>query len=250
MLLFAADVKALNDVWLIGTNFLGTTFKTLQNLNSSQKNPVHMYQYYNVCPYYAQKPAIKNILIVLLQCIAEGLNERIRLPKYVLIIPDIDILASIKFYEYAMPIAFDLCLKYLMTHIARLFEERREDLKKWKPGAVGQETRFIWVNVINRPAIKYHPDADRQKIIACRQKFNITLNNLAAGTRYNHAICLKEFTDKKLFDPFGNLSPEGEIKFWREIDYFFKKFDRHECTLKPAIQEIKENKYAFSGRDQ
>ena len=158
-------MSKLNDIWVVGDKFMGQVFKTLQALRTDTRSPVYMYEYYNICPYYTGPTSrIKNTITNIFNGVAAGLNEHLQLPKYVIFIPDIDIVRSIDFYNFGMPKTFEKCIKYMITHVGRYFQARYESLRKQRPGSVSSDPCFIWLNVINRPAVKDHPERDRLKI--------------------------------------------------------------------------------------
>ena len=104
------------------------------------------------------------------------------------------------------------------------------------PGVTGPEPRIVWVNIINRPMIKNHPDKNRTRVLAGRSKFNEVLNYLIAETRFNHLLSIKGLTEVNSFTSLGDLSANGQYTYWKELDHIMKKFDRHEVNLKPNPQ--------------
>ena len=221
----------------MGDCFLAEIFPALQTLSGHASSPLYLYKNYNVAPFY-QNPSsmLRNSLSRILNAVAKALNERVRLPKYVLVIPDLDILSTINFYDFGMPTTFQKCAQWLVKQVVRFFQIRYEDLKSKRPGAVCGNTRIIWLNIINRPSIKNHPNPDRVKLLAGRERFNTALNDVICDMRYNHAMVIDTLTEVNHFTQFGNLSQYGQQAYWRELDKVFKKFDRHEVDLKPEVQ--------------
>ena len=223
-------------MWIVGDAFLSTIIGCLQNLRAKGEYPLHLYDHYNITAYYENPCSMtRSSLSRLLNALATGLNEKVRFPRYIIFIPDADILSTIDFYDFGMPITFEACIRWLFRQIEKFFIARKEDLRKQRSGSVGVDTRFIWVNVINRPAIRNNPNKKLVKVLAGRRLFNIALNEVIADTRYMHSMDLGEAPDARCFDRFGNLSAMGQNWFWKEIDHTFKKFDRHEISLKPEV---------------
>ena len=222
-------------MWLIGDAFLAGCFPALQELQTRRNTEVYLQQSYNLCTYFENPTSMeRNAITRILNSLAAALNERIRLPKFVIMFPDIDILSTIHYYEFAMPLTFHICLEWLFKQVDHFFAGRRDNLRRIRPGSVGAETRFIWVMAVNRPAIKNHPDRNYNKVVTNRGSFNEVLNDLVAETRCMHAVEI-EFKEPQFFDTFGNLSAMGKEYLWRELDYIFKRFDKHEINLKPII---------------
>ena len=206
---------------------------------------MYLYQQYNVCPYY-QNPvsAERNNMSRLMNALATGLNERIRLPKYVILCPDLDPLKTIKFDDNKQHVPYQLCANWLITEVDKFFTTRKENLKDRRLGAVSGDTRFIWVNIVNRPLIKNHPERERSSYLAGRTKFNTALNDLVAVQRFHHAMTVNGLTEMQHFTHLGNLSSYGQEHYWKQIDNVFKKFDRHEINLKPPGQKQKNSQVA------
>ena len=99
----------------------------------------------------------KNTMNRILNNVAKGLNERLRLPKYIFVIMDVDILNCINFYDYTMGKTFHRCVQWIVKNVNHLLAIRRDDLKAKKPGVFHDDPRLIWINVINRPIIRDHP---------------------------------------------------------------------------------------------
>ena len=228
-------MPALEDLWIIGDHFLADIFPTLQSVSNNAKYPMYMYQQYNVAAYYQNPSSMtRNTMNRVLNAAAKGLNERIRLPQYVIIILDIDILNCINFYDYAMPRTFHRCAQWVIKNVNKLFSTRREDLKNKRPGAFCDDTRIIWVNIINRPNICDHPELNRAKILAGMLHFNEVMNHIVSETRFNHAVSIHGLTEQSAFTNLGNISASGQYLYRKELDHMFKKFDRHEINLKPT----------------
>ena len=201
---------------------------------------MYLYQQFNVAVYF-QNPVnmTKNTMNRIMNSVATGLNDRVRLPKYVIVVMDIDILNSIDFYDYAMPKVFCHCIQWIIKNVNRLFTIRSKDLKRKRPGSVNsdRDTRIIWENILSRPTIKDHPDQNRTKMCAGRPKFNELLNQVISDTRFNHALNIRGVTEQNHFTQLGDISTSRQYVYWKELDYIIKKFDRHEINLKPSQQD-------------
>ena len=87
--------------------------------------------------------------------------------------------------------------------------------------------------MVNRPNIPNHPDETREKCMSGRGKFNKCLDELV-GSRSGHHVMSINLADESYFDSYRQLSHHGTIENWRAFNGIFKRFDKHEISLKPA----------------
>ena len=94
---FAEDVRALSNIWLLGDAFVRDIFSMLQSTKtksivSKSMNPF-IYEYYNVVQLYASISNPTRLVIArIVNQMTKNLNKENKLPKYVLIFPDKDII--------------------------------------------------------------------------------------------------------------------------------------------------------------
>ena len=218
--MLAANVPAVNDLWLVGDYFLGDILGMLQKMRNNTTTPVYMYEHYNVCAYYTNPSnGLRNAYARILNAMIKGLNEHIRLPKFIMIMCDIDVLNTICFFNKGMPVAFEKCISWFIKQVDQSLETRKENMYRKRPGSVSGQTRIIWVHIINRPIIRNHPDKIRNKVLAGRNRYNITLNDIVADTRYHHTLIVGRLDEIGFFTNLGNLNDDGAREYWREIDY-------------------------------
>ena len=102
--IFADNVEAYHDVWVLGDTFLKETVNSLIALNNSASSkhctPPYLFQQYNVKPFYNVKISAARGLACLLNPLLEALNEQARLPKYIIMIPDKYIIVETKSYGF------------------------------------------------------------------------------------------------------------------------------------------------------
>ena len=231
-------VQATADVWIIGDKFLRSMYAELQSLCSEaaikKRPPPYLYEFYNVFCYY---PTTKmNALAGIINAYIEILNNRSHLPKYVIVIPDKNIIEAADHCDFGVKKGLRNLIKWIMVQLHRYTESRREDLRDKKPGAVGPKPRFIWVKMIDWQMLEHHPDRSYTDVLGLRTKFNRTMENLLAESTVSncsHIMQLAYLSKSNHFTNLGELNFEGKRHFWKEIDYNFKKFDRGEIDLKP-----------------
>ena len=92
--------------------------------------------------------------------------------------------------------------------------------------------------MVNRPAVPNHPDENRAKYLSVRGKFNKCLDQII-GSHSSHHVMSIQLADSSHFDSFGQLSHYGTVEYWRAFNGIFKRFDKHEISLKPASADRK-----------
>ena len=109
--LFAAEVKALNDLWLVGDAFLRSMFPALQALKTDQNNNIkkrkdelpYLYKYFNVITLFtALNGSADGSLYRTFNALIEGFNENVKLPRYILMLLDCDVIVHTDFFTYGV----------------------------------------------------------------------------------------------------------------------------------------------------
>ena len=208
----------------------------------TKKKPIpYIFEYYNVFGYYANPLSqTRGVMARMFQALAEGLNSTMRLPKFILVIPDINFTRSTLRHNYGMTIIFEDCIIYFAKQLECYIHTRQEDLKSKRLGAVSFKTRLIWLKMIDRPAIPNHPDENRQKCLSGRGKFNKCLDQLVGTCSGHHIMSIQSLTEPNHFNSFGQLSHVGTIEYWWAFNGIFKRFDHHEISLKPPLNSDRE----------
>ena len=101
---------------------------------------------------------LKSVAACILNSIIQGLNAWAHLPRYILVIPDTDIIDYVKRCEYLNKdeqCHFESIITWLVKEIKKAVEIRLDDLHRKRPGAIltSAEPRIIWVKVVPRPVV-------------------------------------------------------------------------------------------------
>ena len=133
------DLKATKDVWLVGDEFLHEIHHTLQEWKSDlvpkNKSLPYLYDQYNVHHWY-DSPLVPNVHVSrLLNSFLDGLNTIVKLPKYVLMFPDMDIISDADL-DYGVMVLLEEQLQWLFNQINKAIHRRHEDLKAKRGGTV------------------------------------------------------------------------------------------------------------------
>ena len=146
------DIKATKDVWLVGDEFLHEIHHALQewksDLVAKSKNLTYLYDQYNIHHWY-DSPLVPNVHVCHLLNSLDRLNTTAKLPKYVLMFPDMDIISDTDL-DYGVMIILEEQLQWLFNQINKAMHRRCEDLKSKRGSAVLStfEPRVIWVSMI------------------------------------------------------------------------------------------------------
>ena len=146
------NIKALNDVWLIGDVFLGEIINTLQNMKRAalfhRKKIPYVYEHFNVF-HFTQSPLTLDTMACMQNAFIEACNRRMKLPHYVILFPDRDIIEAAGFFNFGVSKLLAICTNWLAKHIERGLESLREDIAGKRPGSVADfNTKIIWVKML------------------------------------------------------------------------------------------------------
>ena len=138
---FAANIPALKDIWIVGDQFLRDTFDALQMMrnntvtNIDPKTQLYIYAYYNVVLHFpGVSNRVKSLMARIINAMIKGLNSKEKLPKYLVVFIDKDLIEALDYFEYGITEALDECMLWMVKQTSRLFEIRHEDIRLKKPG--------------------------------------------------------------------------------------------------------------------
>ena len=230
--LIVAEVSAVKDAWFVGDQFLQTIFGSLTAVRNeaykSNKRCPFICDYFNIRAYWTYTPSstIHSVIARIYNSVIKALNENLKLPRFIIVVPGRDILRRAAFYKFGASLVIGDNVEWLIDNITRVVETRKSDLRDRKPGVVtSSEPKLIWIKMLYRPG--------KERLQKLRTKYNEILEeNLA-----NHRFCYIIDPDKGLtnedFDMSNQLTATGKIAFWQYLDDQLKKFDRQEIELKP-----------------
>ena len=87
----------MNDLWVIGDRFIHDIFYALGKLKTQasmkQKELPYMYNYFNISCFTSNPKSFeRNTLARIVNCLVKALNDTVKLPRLILVVPDEDIL--------------------------------------------------------------------------------------------------------------------------------------------------------------
>ena len=194
-----------------------------------ERNPESLFvtRNFDVFPYCESKYSSNNtnILSRIVSSFADRLNERIKLPKYVVIVLDDDLLQHLGYFKFRISGLIGDWLQFLANKLMQLALDRKKCLPKkaCKP----TYPLFYWV------ALPQHRSFINNVL---RSKYNATLNMLMKIHTNMRMIRLKEiwdFNSMHYTTEGDRLSLFGLSKYWESIDASLKfNIIKHEQFLK------------------
>ena len=201
----------------------------------------YLFQHFNISGYYNSTIGISNVIKRLMNAFVDELNENNLLPKYLLIIPDKDLLAGLQ-DKNGISIIIGAILHHIIKQINIFIERRKVDLRDKKPGGMLDDEfpKIVWIRMVKRPKLSNH-------LYSLRSKFNVILEDrLQDGNADNHFIMSIDVNLNE-FDLTGGLTKSGCKQFWHEVNQGMKKFTENDITLMP--RQIAKKKAEAKAKD-
>ena len=233
----------MSDLWLVGDAFLRDLFPTLQALRAKavldEKVKPYIFEYYNIVPLYPAKSSnIRSTEARIFNELVGGLNERPKLPRYVLIVLDKEILESADHNNFGINRIVSELVDWMARNIDKTIDLRREDVRLKRPGAIASsgEPRIIWTKMVTRPIIQ---DPTKGFLFAQTRKLNEAIEEIVAKYKHSHIMDIAvPSDDNRMFDKWGNLSGIGMDRYWNNLITQIKQFDRAETDLRPSGKKV------------
>ena len=225
----------LNEMWLLGDNFMSTTYRVCYKKSTSE---FYTKENYEITAFCSSKYADKNTnaLSRLQIALANTLNKKIYLPQYVVVILDDDLIQYLKYKKFGVSTMYGTWIEWLANEFNTLVDTRRQQLplKSKKEGRT--EPQFYWMSL---PA---HRDFDEEET-SMRTKFNLCMESVVKTFDNMRVIKPKAFWDRDDSDLMFNgttLSSYGNKQYWLAIDSALK-FNiekRKEFLIKEAARSV------------
>ena len=165
--------------------------------------------------------------------IVNALNEQNhKLPRFIIIIPDHDIIRFINHFGFGISHIVGTCLSWMVRNIEHALEAKKDFLRKCKPGALrANEPKIIWVKCFTRP--------DMPPLVAAGcNKFNNILEELLTTRKCHYIIDINKYMESAAFFNHGTyLNNKGKESFWLGIDRMIEGFDYGKEDLLPVVKQ-------------
>ena len=207
---FTDKIKGLDDLWFLGDTFVATSFR--RNFKKIPAERLFCKQTFEVSAFCSSRQcdSNQNVISRLLNSLALGINSSTKLPKYLVIMCDEDIITYLRYTHYGISSMYGTLLEYLAKEINQMLHTRIEQLPK---KAKRREEPFIyWL------ALPFHRCFTFN---APRAKFNASLNAVVKAYGNMRVMKLKDFwnfDDTSLVHPNGCLTETGYSAIWKSVD--------------------------------
>ena len=237
----------MKDVWVIRDHFLLEVYGELSRMKSdaimTKRAPPYLHKMYNV-QFFTANPLseVKNIMTRLVNSLVKALNDAKYLPRIILVVLDDDILHQIGKLKVGTDaiIILEKAINWVMLQMERAITSKKDGLKKKKPGAVvTSKPKVIWVKMLKRYNACNH-------LMQVRNTYNEVVEKAMVDRTNHYIIDLAEKMGAPTYfnktAPF-DLTGDGRMRYWKEIDFAIEQFDFQRLSLKPRryLTEINED---------
>ena len=250
-MLFSDDVPCQKSAWFVGKQFLKEIFNTFLAMAAKAKRselPLpYLFDYYNIleCTSNLTATSEKSSIAKIYNNMMERINEKHLLPRFIVVMPDWNILQEIKFDDYGVSKIIANNIEWLVFEIESAIARKKKELSKIRKGTVAfSEPKVVWLKMIARPL--------PSRVLALRRKFNVILEETLCNTDGMRIIDVQDSIKRMHFDHSNKLTSDGRIAYWRAVDQHMKKLDQHKEEYYPTpvvseaqkqAQEDKEPKF-------
>ena len=163
--LISANAPALHDLWFLGDCFLKDTFNTYETIRyNAQCNkdypPPYIEEYYNVHGLHDPPQAgIQHSLPRVINTLIDAINKKDKLPKYLIIILDCDLLYDLDVFQHGVTATIQELICWFVCQVDMIVRRKKMELLEKKPGTLsgGGLPKLIFVRMLRRVG-KFHPD--------------------------------------------------------------------------------------------
>ena len=200
---------------MLGDEFFKEVFPVMQELcrlSKVNKTPApYLYEYYNVFGYYTPSTTThaRRVIAWVLNSFIHGLNMRERLPRFLVIILDKDLILDVNIYDYGATRAIKENLKWLCKQIDIFVKCKRLEITNIKPGTVcSTDPKIVLVCMLKRPLV-FPRNCSMEQALSVRNRFNQALNKVADDFGLN-VLSVESCDSPRFFNNLGGLNQMGK----------------------------------------
>ena len=168
------EIQAFQEVWIAGNAFLKEIFPTFNAIcretHVSKRTPPYLQEEFNVEALYMNTfNNVRSTVARIVNVVLQQMNKTVKLPKYLIVIPDKDLAVYADMFEYGAVSCMKDLLKFVVKEINKYIDARFEDLYRKKPGSVRKgEPKVIWVKIVDRIVLKHDKiQAHAKDLMSC-----------------------------------------------------------------------------------
>ena len=234
-------MDAIYDTWVVGDLFLNKLDGKLQEFENaykldrkSGKPTLYLMDCYNLKMFKPQNDTISPAILRVSNALMEGINGNDRLPKYIIVVIDYDIIIDLNVFDYGAHKALKLHVDWIVNEFDVRTRRKKFQILEKKPGAVNDDhPTIIYVTMIKRVE-HYKEGSLMAKVCSLRKKFNDLLN-MAAARKEAKVLTIRSCNSPQHFEASGALSTKGKLAFWWEVDELIERFEMNKVKLLPRI---------------
>ena len=201
-------VVGYDELWLVGDNFVSKTYREHVKRNLYD---FFITENFEILPFCNSKNNCnnKNLLSRFVNNFIDALNSKGKLPQYIVIILDCDLVDYFDYEGYGVASAYSEMIKYLVTKIDTTCSEMMKKLPK--------KARREEYPCIYWAAAPHHKNFDNNSL---RTKFNNCLESVVKLFNNMRVIKMKEIWDFENASLVckGRFTSEGFDTYWKSID--------------------------------
>ena len=241
--IISVNLPAVQDVWLIGDQFLHSTYhqyalmhKKAKMSSSGDVKPPYLTEHYNVTSHTMGD--INGITIAMSRiqnCIMSQLNNCKTMPRFIIIVPDNDLLKSnqttVDIFDYGARKVCDRIATWLALEINDAVLNGHKAMKQIRRGSVmAGDPKLIFVKMIYRPI--------KNDVQSLRNIFNDPLEN-ALVSLHNNFVVRIQMQNNQFDHTKSCLTDRGTQQFWWCLDRQLEEFDNCNDKQKSALRPVK-----------
>ena len=216
--MFSEGCTAYDDIWLLGDRFINNSVDVLEDycglFNSVPKHTrfdSYIAENYDILAYTNDDDnVVKSALGRMHNAMAIALNENEKLPKYVPVVMESDIIRCIKYDKPGLTELYGLALHWLM-------DEYHEAIVARKGMLPSKAVKYMYPQVFVVALLQHKIFKDNMN----RFRFNKSIEVLAR--KYKEVKVLRmerrwNYEDPTLVSQEGRITDEGLLTYWASID--------------------------------
>ena len=186
MFIISDNIPAVYDLWLLGDTFLKDIIGSFEAIRyqaqrDKEEVPLYIQDTFNVYPYYGSASSgVKHSITRIVNSLIEAIKEHRRLPKYLVVIIDLDMLRDVNVFDQSAAQIINELVRWLVRQVDMILRRKKMDFfgkKAWSKSGFTPMT--IYIRMLRR--IRSFNDHSRMAgICHLRAKFNDTLNDAIA----------------------------------------------------------------------
>ena len=141
MFIISDNIPAVYDLWLLGDTFLKDIIGSFEAIRyqaqrDKEEVPPYIQDTFNVYPYYdSASSGVKHSITRIVNSLIEAIKERRRLPKYLVVIIDLDMLRDVDVFDQSAAQIINELVRWLVRQVDMILRCKKMDFLEKKPGA-------------------------------------------------------------------------------------------------------------------